>query len=170
MQSLDFLCVRFAQGTQSTISKLYRNGQRWRRKNGSYVYILEDQDPGLYRDTAKYIIKAAKKVAGTAIPATNNLAPYPVIFSRSTKFGIVWNEIDEIPEYDGVRCHAGNTIVDTLACPLAGIGKVFDKPDKDENNYYRVWDSQNTFKEIDAEMRDAWKRKIPITWAVERDY
>jgi hypothetical protein len=57
------------------------------------------------------------KVAGvTAIPA----GAYPVVLSQSARFQRELPEVQHVPNYAGIRIHAGNTIADTEGCLLVG--------------------------------------------------
>lgn len=50
----------------------------------------------------------------TAIPA----GKYPVVLSMSNRFKRILPEIQNVPNFLGVRMHGGNTIADTQGCIL----------------------------------------------------
>lgn len=62
--------------------------------------------------------KGAKKIAGqTAIAAGR----YRVRMTWSNRFKKPMPELMNVPEFEGVRLHGGNTALDTLGCPLLGM-------------------------------------------------
>lgn len=93
---------RTFKGTEYTIGKLYIDG-------AYFCDTLEDT-----------VRPANKKIAGkTAIPAGN----YKVIKSYSPRFKKILPEILNVPNFTGVRIHAGNTAKDTDGCVLLGLNK-----------------------------------------------
>ena len=93
---------RTFKGTEYTIGKLYIDGHY-------FCDTLEDT-----------VRPANKKIAGkTAIPAGN----YKVIKSYSPRFKKILPEILNVPNFTGVRIHAGNTAKDTDGCILLGLNK-----------------------------------------------
>jgi hypothetical protein len=90
------------KGPDYTIGKLYIDGHY-------FCDTLEDT-----------VRPTGKKVAGkTAIPAGD----YKVIKSYSPRFKKVLPEILNVPNFTGVRIHAGNTAKDTDGCVLLGLNK-----------------------------------------------
>ena len=90
------------KGADYTIGKLYIDGHY-------FCDTLEDT-----------IRPANKKIAGkTAIPAGN----YKVVKSYSPRFKKILPEILNVPNFTGVRIHAGNTAKDTDGCVLLGLNK-----------------------------------------------
>lgn len=90
------------KGADYTIGKLYIDGHY-------FCDTLEDT-----------VRPANKKIAGkTAIPAGN----YKVIKSYSPRFKKILPEILNVPNFTGVRIHAGNTAKDTDGCILLGLNK-----------------------------------------------
>jgi hypothetical protein len=58
-----------------------------------------------------------QKIYGqTAIPP----GKYRVIMSYSTRFERLLPEILNVPYFDNIRIHSGNTSKDTMGCPLVG--------------------------------------------------
>ncbi len=92
-----------------TIGKLFIN-------NKFVCNTLEDADRGLYQAMTLDKIKAKKVYGETAIPTGR----YKVIITKSTKFGRDLPLLLNVPGYDGIRIHAGNTPKDTLGCILLG--------------------------------------------------
>jgi hypothetical protein len=90
------------KGADYTIGKLYIDGHY-------FCDTLEDT----VRPDGK---KIARK---TAIPAGD----YKVIKSYSPRFKKILPEILNVPNFTGVRIHAGNTAKDTDGCILLGLNK-----------------------------------------------
>lgn len=94
--------VRTFKGAEYTIGKLYIDNQY-------FCDTLEDT-----------VRKDGEKVYGqTAIPA----GMYRVKKTFSPRFKKVLPEILEVPNFSGVRIHAGNTAKDTEGCVLLGLNK-----------------------------------------------
>ena len=99
---------RFLFGKKDTIGKLYID-------DVYFCYTLEDvvRGPGI-------------KIPGeTAIPA----GLYSVIIDLSTRFKRLMPHILNVPDFEGIRIHKGNTDADTEGCIL--LGKTWDKSHED---------------------------------------
>lgn len=78
---------------------------------------LEDRDRGLYQaDTLQYI-NSIKVKHETCIP----YGTYQVIMSFSNKFQKYLPELLNVPGFEGIRIHSGNSEVDSSGCILLGI-------------------------------------------------
>lgn len=108
--------IRKFRGPDYTIGKMYLDGQY-------FCDTLEDTDRGLKKTDPLSVLKAKKKYGETAIPT----GTYSVIINRSPKFGRDLPRLLEVPAYDGILIHAGNTAKDTLGCILVGENKVKGK-------------------------------------------
>ena len=96
---MDIRLRRFEFGTNYTIGKLYVD-------DVYFCFTLEDKvrEPGV-------------KVDGkTAIP----YGTYPVIIDHSTHFNMDLPHVLNVPGFEGIRIHTGNTDADTEGCILVG--------------------------------------------------
>ena len=87
--------------------------------DGVFVcYTLEDEVREIHgRPVADWKIKGA-----TAIPSTFYAGKtYPLTLEYSNRFGPGTLTVRDVPGYEGVRMHAGNTSADTEGCPLLGM-------------------------------------------------
>lgn len=110
---------RVAKRDTYTIGKLYIDG----------VYFcdtLEDKDRGLYQGMLLNDIKRIKVMHQTAIPT----GTYKVIVNMSPKFKRNLPRLLNVPGYEGILIHRGNTDKDTSGCILVGenkqVGKVIN--------------------------------------------
>lgn len=105
---MKLLLKRIALMPTYTIGKLYIDG----------IYFcdtIEDK----YRDLSK-----ERKVYGeTAIP----YGTYKVILNKSPKFGRILPRLVDVPHFDGILMHRGNTDADSAGCVIVGENKVKGK-------------------------------------------
>lgn len=93
--------TRHPQGN-STPGELDMDGQ-------SFCFTLEDMD--------RELESGSLKVPGsTAIP----LGTYKVIIDYSTRFQRPMLHVLDVPQFSGIRIHAGNVVADTEGCILVG--------------------------------------------------
>ena len=79
--------------------------------------LLVDGKECCYTLEPKWRKRKAKKVPGrTAIPEGR----YPVVITRSPKFKQWLPLLLHVPNFTGIRIHAGNTAKDTKGCILVG--------------------------------------------------
>lgn len=95
---------RFEYGTTYTVGKLYLNGVM-------QCYTLEDKYREGIEDDSSIKVKGA-----TAIPQGH----YDVIIDHSNRFNRDMPHILNVPGFEGVRIHSGNTSADTEGCILLG--------------------------------------------------
>lgn len=109
---------RIALRPTYTIGKMYINGKY-------YCDTLEDTVRDLNQN-GKFDGNESKIYGQTAIP----YGTYRVLWTYSPRFKKYMPELKDVPEFSGVRIHAGNTNADTLGCILVGqnkqVGKVIN--------------------------------------------
>lgn len=116
--------------------------------NDSFIcHILEDKDRGLTSTSQP----SEKVYANTAIP----IGRYEIVFSYSNKFAKLLPLLKDVPLYQGIRIHPGNTKDDTEGCLLPG---------KWDGKSERVIESRKTFSSLFSLLTKASKtEKIFIT-------
>jgi hypothetical protein len=119
--------------TRSTIGELSIDGK-------SECFILEDP------------VRPEKVKGETAIPAGS----YEVIITHSPRFERDLPLLLDVPNYEGVRIHTGNTATDTEGCLLPGRSKAVDF----------VGDSRAAFNGLFAKIRAALKSGDKVTMEI----
>lgn len=143
---------RIAKRNTYTIGRLFIDG----------VYfsdVLEDKDRGLKQSTPLNEIKKIKVQHETAIPTGTYEITLNVIspkFSQKQFYKDYANggrlpRLINVPGFEGILVHAGNTDKDSSGCLLVGENKVVGK----------VLNSQETFKKLYKKLQSA-KDKITI--------
>ena len=113
---MKLLVDRFYKGPKYTIGRLYIDGQ--------YVCdTLEDKDRKLTQTMSLEEIKKKKVYGQTAIPT----GTYNVIVNNSPKFKRNLPRLLNVPGYDGILIHRGNTHADSAGCILVGENKLVGK-------------------------------------------
>lgn len=142
MTSLEMTLLRKEWSNLSTIGDMLIDDK-------FYCYTLEDVDRqfcynGNFKNCEQKLWRKSLKIAGqTAIP----YGRYEVIINWSNKFQCPMPLLLNVPDYEGVRIHAGNTDRDTEGCVLVGStqGKDF------------IGNSKSTFKSLFPIIREALK-------------
>ena len=83
--------------------------------NGKMVMFVQQCDTlePQWRD-----LKTQQKVMGkTAIPE----GKYKIVMSPSAKFGKNMPYLIDVPQFEGIMIHPGNTVKDTMGCILVGV-------------------------------------------------
>ena len=126
---------RYEYGDHYTVSKMYINDSETFE-----CYVLEDKvrEPGV------------KVQNETAIPA----GTYTVIMDYSNHFLKTLPHILDVPMFEGVRIHSGNTVDDTEGCLL--VGKVWGGGDT-------IMQSRDAFNALLPKINEAWDKKETIT-------
>jgi|SRR5882757_2814274 len=114
-----------------------------------FCKTLEDTDRDLKQSDTLAYIQSIKVPGKTAIPRGR----YEVIITLSNRFKIDLPLLVNVPGYEGIRIHPGNTAVDTDGCILPGTYY-------DENT---VANSRDTFNKLFLILKDALtKEKVWI--------
>lgn len=102
---MELSAVRNPSKNNCTVSKVYVDG----------VYeclFLEDT----VREIPGVPVEVWKVPGETAIPAGR----YKLVIDMSTRFGHLMMHILNVPGFEGVRIHKGNSSKDTEGCPICG--------------------------------------------------
>ena len=132
--------VRENRSEVCTIGSLYVNGV-------FECYVLEDED--------RRLEEGGRKVYGkTAIP----LGEYQVTVNMSNRFKRQLPLLVDVPQFDGIRIHPGNTAEDTEGCLLPGtsVGK------------NTVLNSRTAFDKLFKKLQDARARGEEIVIEITR--
>lgn len=100
---------RFYKGDNYTTGWLYIDGKL-------ICETIEDRDRGLTQDMPLDEIKKKKVYSHTAIPT----GTYKVVVNNSPKFKRNLPRLLNVPGFDGILIHRGNTHHDTAGCLLVG--------------------------------------------------
>ena len=97
-----------------TLTLHRRPSQSW----GTPGLLSIDGEPECF--TLEDVVRSGPKVVHeTAIPAGR----YRVVITRSQRFQKMLPLLLNVPGFEGVRMHAGNTSADTSGCPLVCLGR-----------------------------------------------
>ena len=113
---MKILVKRIAKRPTYTIGRMYLDGKY-------FCDTLEDTDRNISQTTPLDTIKKVKLPNNTAIPT----GTYKVIVNVSPKFKRLLPRLLNVPGFDGVLIHRGNTDKDTSGCILIGENKVVGK-------------------------------------------
>lgn len=109
---MEIVVKRTIRTEKSTIGELYLNGV-------FFCYTLEDKDRGLKQTDTLPSVRQRKVKGSTAIPAGR----YAVQLTYSNRFKKIMPQLMNVPGFEGVRIHSGNTAEDTEGCLLVGMAK-----------------------------------------------
>lgn len=121
---------RFEYGTDYTIGRLYIDDEY-------FCFTLEDK------------VREVKILGKTAIPT----GEYKVVIDFSNRFQRKMPHILNVPNYEGVRIHTGNTSADTEGCILVGGSWA-------GNNF--IGGSRPIFNKLFAKMEEAEEITIKV--------
>lgn len=154
---MEILIKRIAKKETYTIGKLYIDGKY-------YCDTIEDKDRGLTQSMSSKEIADKKIKHKTAIPTGKyelTLKVKSPKYSQKKAFVDYCNafmpRFVNIPGYEGVLIHTGNTAEDSSGCIVVGYNKVVGK----------VINSMNAFKTIYPVMKTASDKGEKITVTIE---
>lgn len=136
---MKLLLQRFAQTPEYTVGRLYIDDK-------FFSHTMED----VVRDMPK----EKKIMHKTAIPA----GTYKIVVNRSPKFKRDLPLLLDVPYFEGIRIHRGNTARDSSGCVLVGInrekGKVLDSTIHELKLTEILKNAQNSGEPIEIEIRN----------------
>lgn len=112
---MEILVDRIYRTQHSTISKVFVDAF-------FECFVLEDEDRGLKSSMPVDEIAARKLKGDTCIPEGR----YKVTVTFSNRFQRDLPLINNVPGFDGIRIHPGNTKENTSGCLLPGEGRSLD--------------------------------------------
>ena len=113
---MEIAIKRIAKRPAYTIGKMYIDGKY-------FCDTIEDTDRGLRQDMQVTEIKRIKVMHETAIPA----GTYKVIVNMSPAKGRLLPRLLDVPGFEGILIHRGNTAADSSGCIIVGENKVVGK-------------------------------------------
>lgn len=118
---------RSYKGDTYTIGKLYLNDKY-------FCDVLEDTDRGLTQSMPLSMIKSKKISAKTAIPSGTYNVTLDIISPKYSKSHYYMNlckgkvpRLLDVPGFEGILIHTGNTAEDTEGCLIVGENKIKGK-------------------------------------------
>lgn len=148
---------RIAKRPTYTIGKLYIDG----------VYIcdtLEDTDRGLTQSTPLSEIKVKKVATKTAIPTGTYDLTMNIVSPRLSRYQFYRTNCNggrvprllNVPGFDGILIHTGNTAADSAGCILVGKNSQVGKVLNSKTTFLKL------YKLLDQASRDGEKITITI--------
>ncbi len=146
MNELNLKLKRIAKREGYTIGHLYVNGVK-------FCDTLEDTDRGLSQSLPVSVNAAKKKKGLTAIPTGRYRITLSVLSERFKKVAF-YNfckgflpRLLNVPSFDGVLIHVGNTAKDTEGCILVGENKVKGQVINSRETFLRLYEILQKHKE-----------------------
>lgn len=138
---MNLALIRDQSDIDGTFGKLYVNGL-------FQCYTLEDVD--------RRLEDGGEKVpSDTAIPR----GTYKITITMSNRFKKLMMLVNDVPQFSGVRIHAGNTTGDTEGCILLGNGR--------NTTNAHLLDSRSAVNKLYACVESALNRKEEVTLEVK---
>lgn len=123
--------IRDTYTDKSTIGRLYIN-------NVFFCDTLEDT------------IRLEKIKGITAIPA----GTYKMILNISNRFKKLMPLLIDVPNYQGVRIHSGNTSEDTKGCILVGLSRTINNIGQSRDAFTKLMAELDKYKEFEINIID----------------
>lgn len=143
----NILVKRVAREASYTIGKLYINDQ--------YICdTLEDTDRNLTKDTSIDKIKDIKVYGKTAIPVGEYRVNMNVVSPKfkNRSWAVPYNgcipRLENVPGFEGVLIHPGNSDEDTLGCILVGKNTVKGQVTNSQNTFHALMKELKKFDEL----------------------
>jgi hypothetical protein len=141
---MELLSQRIARRDTYTIGRLYIDGER-------FCDTIEDTDRGLRQDLPLSVNQAKKRRGVTAIPVGRYRVTLDVKspkYSKKKQYDFTGGYLPRlvnVPAFDGILIHIGNTAADSEGCILVGRN----------TKVGMVLESTNTFKDLYARLKSA---------------
>ena len=141
---MELLLQRIARRDTYTIGRLYIDGER-------FCDTIEDTDRGLRQDLPLSVNQAKKRRGVTAIPVGRyrvTLGVKSPKYSKKKQYDFTGGYLPRlmnVPAFDGILIHIGNTAADSEGCILVGRN----------TQVGRVLESTKTFKALYEVLRKA---------------
>lgn len=154
---MDLTLRRIAKRPTYTIGKLYIDG----------VYFcdtLEDKDRGLTQSTPLSEIRVKKVATKTAIPTGTYDLTMNIVSPRLSRYQFYRTNCNSgrvprllnVPGFDGILIHTGNTAADSAGCILVGKNSQVGKVLNSKTTFLKL------YKLLDQASRDGEKITITI--------
>lgn len=156
IEVMHIISERIAKKSTYTISNMYIDGVK-------FCNVLEDVDRGLTQDMPLEDIQKAKVYGKTAIPTGTYKVTLDVVspkFSKYKQYEFCDGKLPrllDVPGFNGILIHIGNTEGDTDGCLLVGKNNVVGK----------VTESTATFKALYTKMQEAVENGEEITITIK---
>ena len=143
---MELLLKRIARRDSYTIGKLYVNGSY-------FCDTLEDKDRGLDQSLPICVNRAKKMKGKTAIPVGKYRVTLDVKserFGKKQQYAACSGKLPRlvnVPAFDGVLIHIGNTSADTEGCILVGRNKVVGAVLQSTEIFWKLYDVLQSAKD-----------------------
>jgi hypothetical protein len=144
---MELLLKRIAKKPGYTIGKLYVDGKY-------FCDTIEDTDRGLRQELGAAVCRAKKRHGATAIPTGRYQVLMNVVsprFSLKSAYKFCGGKLPRllnVPAFEGVLIHIGNTAADTEGCILVGQNKVVGKVINSTETFHKLYDVLSKAKDL----------------------